>query len=132
MVGHLWVQVRTFAVFVVLRSLTRVLSLISISLIAWQEWVSGDFRLTPAGLHPLKGQEHACVRSPRGLTGYLILLVLAQIIRNLPANAGDPGFIHGSRKSPWRQEWQPTPVFLPGESHGQRSPEGYSPWGRKE
>ena len=27
---------------------------------------------------------------------------------------------------------QPTPVFLPGESHGQRSPVGYSPWGQKE
>ena len=31
----------------------------------------------------------------------------------------------------WRRKWQPTPVFLPGESHGQRSLEGYSPWGRK-
>ena len=29
-------------------------------------------------------------------------------------------------------KWQPTPVFLPGESHGQRSLVGYSPWGRKE
>ena len=29
-------------------------------------------------------------------------------------------------------EWQPTPVFLPGESHGQRNLAGYSPWGRKE
>ena len=28
--------------------------------------------------------------------------------------------------------WQPTPVFLPGESHGQRSLAGYSPWGHKE
>ena len=28
---------------------------------------------------------------------------------------------------PWRRAWQPTPVFLPGESHGQRSPAGYSP-----
>ena len=28
-------------------------------------------------------------------------------------------------------KWQPTPVFLPGESHGQRNLEGYSPWGRK-
>ena len=36
------------------------------------------------------------------------------------------------RKIPWRREWQPTPVVLPGESHGQRSLEGYSPWGRKE
>ena len=35
-------------------------------------------------------------------------------------------------KSPWRRKWQPTPVFLPGESHGQRSLVGYSPQGRKE
>ena len=34
------------------------------------------------------------------------------------------------RKIPWRMEWQPTPVFLPGKSHGQRSLEDYSPWGR--
>ena len=30
------------------------------------------------------------------------------------------------------RKWQPTPVFLSGESHGQRSLAGYSPWGRKE
>ena len=30
------------------------------------------------------------------------------------------------------RKWQSTPVFLPGESHGQRSPAGYSPWGRRE
>ena len=35
-------------------------------------------------------------------------------------------------KIPWRREWQPTPVFLPGELHGQRNLVGYSPWGRKE
>ena len=33
---------------------------------------------------------------------------------------------------PWRRKWQPTPVFLPGESHGGRSLVGYSPRGRKE
>ena len=32
---------------------------------------------------------------------------------------------------PWRREWQSTLVFLPGESHGQRSLAGYSPWGGK-
>ena len=32
----------------------------------------------------------------------------------------------------WRRAWQPTPVFLPGEFHGQRSLVGYSPWGQKE
>ena len=34
-------------------------------------------------------------------------------------------------KIPWRRKWQPTPVFLPGKSHEQRSMVGYSPWGRK-
>ena len=34
-------------------------------------------------------------------------------------NAGDLGLIPGSGRCPWRRAWQPTPVFLPGESHGQ-------------
>ena len=42
-------------------------------------------------------------------------------------NAGDPCSIPGSER-----EWLPTPVFLPGEFHGQRSLVGYSPWGCKE
>ena len=33
---------------------------------------------------------------------------------------------------PWRRTWQPTPVFVPGEFHGQRSLAGYGPWGHKE
>ena len=36
------------------------------------------------------------------------------------------------RKVPWRRAWQPTPIFLPGEFHGQRTLAGYSPWGHKE
>ena len=47
-------------------------------------------------------------------------------------NAGDPGLIPGSGRSPGEGKWQPTPVFLPGESHGGRSLVGYSPWGLKE
>ena len=35
-------------------------------------------------------------------------------------------------KIPWRRKWQPTPVFLPGKFHGQRSLAGNSPWGLKE
>ena len=34
-------------------------------------------------------------------------------------------------KIPWRKKWQPTPVFLPGKSHGQRSLARYSPWSRR-
>ena len=45
---------------------------------------------------------------------------------------GRRGFDPWVRKFPWRRKWQPTPVFLPGESHGQRSLVGCSPWGRKE
>ena len=41
------------------------------------------------------------------------------------------GFHPWVGKIPWRRAWQPTPVFLPGESHGWRGLAGYSPWGRR-
>ena len=47
-------------------------------------------------------------------------------------NAGDPGSIPGFGGSPGVREWLLTPVFLPGEFHGQRSLAGYSPRGCKE
>ena len=47
-------------------------------------------------------------------------------------NAGDLGLIPGSGSSPGEGNGQPTPVFLPGESQGQRSPAGYSPKGLTE
>ena len=42
------------------------------------------------------------------------------------------GFDPWVRKKSWRKKWQPTPVFLPGKFHGQRSLVGYSPWSHKE
>ena len=57
------------------------------------------------------------------------------MVKNSPANTGDirdAGLIPPPGKIPWRRAWQPIPVFLPGESHGQRSLAGCSPWGRKE
>ena len=42
------------------------------------------------------------------------------------------GFSAWVGKIPWKRAWQSTPVFLPGESHGQRSLAGHSPWGHKE
>ena len=47
---------------------------------------------------------------------------MAQIVKNLPT----------MQDILWRREWQPTPVLLPGEFHGQRSLASYSPSGRKE
>ena len=52
--------------------------------------------------------------------------------KSLPAMQEDPGFDPWVGTLPWRREWQPTPVFLPGEFHGQRSVVGYCPWGHKE
>ena len=58
------------------------------------------------------------------------------MVKNPLASAQDIrercGFDPWVGKIPWRRAWQPTPVFLPGESHGQRSLAGYSPQGRKE
>ena len=42
------------------------------------------------------------------------------------------GFEPWVRKIPWRRTWQPTPVFLPGKSYGQKNLSGYSPWGHKD
>ena len=42
------------------------------------------------------------------------------------------GFNPWVRTISWRRAWQPTPVFLPRESHGQRSPVGYGPWCHRE
>jgi len=53
-------------------------------------------------------------------------------VKNPPANVGDKrdaGLIPGSGRSPGGGQWHPTPVFLPGESHGWRRLEGCSPWG---
>ena len=51
------------------------------------------------------------------------------MLRLHAANAGGTALITAQGNS---RAWQPTPVFLPGESHGQRSPAGYGPWGHKE
>ena len=47
------------------------------------------------------------------------------MVKNPPANIGDLWL----GKIPWNRKWQPTPVFLPAKSHGQRTLVGYSPWG---
>ena len=56
--------------------------------------------------------------------------LVAQSVKNLPAMQ-ETGFNSWIGKIPWRREWQPTLVFLPRESHGQRSLAGYRAWGRK-
>ena len=52
------------------------------------------------------------------------------VVKNAPANAQDRGLIPGLG-DPLEQVWQPTPVFVPGNSYGQRSLVDYSPWGHR-
>ena len=63
---------------------------------------------------------------------FQIVLVVKNLLDN--ANAGDVRhrFDPWVGKIPWRRKWQTTSVFLPGEFHGQRSSEGYTPCGCKE
>ena len=60
---------------------------------------------------------------------------MARWVKNLPVMQGrcrKRGFDTWVGKIPWRRAWQPTLLFLLGESHGQRSLVDSSPWGRKE
>ena len=75
-----------------------------------------------------------------GLLGLGIVLPLdmpflgfpgGSVVKNPPAEAQNTDSIPRSSKMPWRRKWQPTPVFLPAKSHGQKSLVGYSPWGCK-
>ena len=58
-------------------------------------------------------------------------LLMAQRVKNLSAMQ-EAQVSHWIGKITWRRGWLPTPVFLPGEFHGQRKLTGYSPWGCKE
>ena len=57
--------------------------------------------------------------------------LVVQMMKNLPVVQG-PRFDPWVGKIPWRREWPPTLVFLPGEFHGQSSLVGYSSWSWKE
>ena len=63
--------------------------------------------------------------------GILGASLVAQVVKNL-LQCRRWRFDPRVRKIPWGKEWQPTLVFLPGESYGQRILVGYSPWGCKE
>ena len=57
--------------------------------------------------------------------------LVAQMAKKLPA-VSETGVQSLGWEDPLEKKWQPTPVFLPGKSHGWRSLAGYSPWGCKE
>ena len=62
-------------------------------------------------------------KTPQLNIKYLLVLTLFSFLQNI---------LSVTKIKRWRRKWQPTPVFLPGESHGRRSLVGCSPWGRTE
>ena len=74
--------------------------------------------------------DHCSRGYPKGVLLRRISLVVQKV--DICLQCRRPKFNPWVEKMPWRREWLHTPIFLPGEFHGQRSPEGYSPWGCKE
>ena len=72
------------------------------------------------------------LKSNQHLLTYCVLNGLPRWLSSEESTAGDTNSILGVGNIPWRRAWQPPPVFLPGESHGQRSLASHSPQGRKE
>ena len=72
-----------------------------------------------------------CVPSLLFTWGQTMTSLVAQTVK-LCLQCGRPRFDPWFGKILWRRKWQPTPVLLPGKSHGQKSVVGYSPWGHQE
>ena len=90
------------------------------SILAWKiPWTEEPGGLQSMGFKELDMTEHACRQATK--FGAFFHIPWFLLLRDTKL-----------WKIPWRRKWQPTPVFLPGESHGWRSLVGYSPWGRKE
>ena len=96
---------------------------LSLLLSRWKGWTinsNGDLSLWGAG--DLAGEIATWMKTE---VTWIRASQVVPVVKNLPANAGD---IKRRRFNPWGGTipWQPIPVFLPGESHGQRSLAGYS------
>ena len=84
--------------------------------------------LTPGKSAPQHTHTHEILLSHYKNEGFPV----AQTVKSLPAMRETQVQSLGWEDPPWRMNWQPTPVFLTGGFHGQRSLVGYSPWNRKE
>ena len=99
---------------------------------SWQTWLwlhRKDYNHLQRGCF-LEKSQHVRLRSPYKLcpvTGTSGKGPTCQCRRRK-----DTGSNPGSQGFPWKKAWQPTPVFVPEESHRPGSLAGYSPWGRKE
>ena len=114
-----------------------------------QTTILNEWSLTPTELSSQAGKSSISSRQLAGPVSQWWFQTLTQLpalppVTALPELMGFPGgssreesacnacgFNPQVRKMPWRRKWQLIPVFLPGESHGQRSLVGYSSWGHR-
>ena len=96
------------------------------SVLAWRIPGTGE----PGGL-PSMGRTESDTTEATQQQQQQTASLVAQTVKGLPTmQETRVRFLGG--EIPWRRQWQPTPVLLPGKSHGWRSLVGYSPWGCKE
>ena len=73
-----------------------------------------------------------CFEIPRRIWWFNKTEMGCSVVKQCACQCRRCGFNPWVGKIHWRRNWQPTPIFLPGKSHGQRGLVGYSPWGSKE
>ena len=97
----------------------------------FESWVQWIWKLC-TGLHMfIAGNKLKYLALCKGRDlGFPLSLSREESACNTGATGGSGSIPAWVRKILWRRVWQPTPVFLPGECHGQRSLVGYNPWGR--
>ena len=83
-----------------------------------------------------KGREQINIQRSLGLSNFFYKgsdskCFWASLVTQIVKQCRRPRFNPWVRKSRWRREWLPTPIFFPGEFHGQRSLVGYNSWGCK-
>ena len=89
--------------------------------IRWPKYWSFSFNISPSN-------EHSGLMSFR--MNWLDLLAIQGTLKSLLENHSSKASIFWCSAFFWRRQWQPTPLLLPGKSHGRRSLVGCSPWGR--
>ena len=94
----------------------------------WTTWNNEQNYMNRCIFPPLKiNSFHLILQKNMRLPKRLKSFPGCSVVKNLPANAGVSAINPWVGKIPWGRKWQPTPIFFPGKSHGQRSLVGYSP-----
>ena len=102
----------------------------------WHHWLNGHESQWTPGVGDGQGGLACCDswgRKEWDTTERLIWSLMVLMVKNCQCRRHKTWrFDPWVRKIPWRRAWQPTPVSMPGESHGQGSLVGYTPWGRRD